>query len=166
MNAAERPDVVERRFGDGMRAARTELGMSQADLARQMSDRGWPWHQQTVTRVEAGQRVVRLGEAKDIASILNTSVDALSGEDAVTRALVDAATAARKAWQHRIEGHHAWLRALSELRAQIKAARRLAERSERVDDALSFAEGTLLMAEDDPLAVRQQAPEGARDVTH
>jgi len=44
--------------------------MSQYALAREMEDRGWPWRQQTVARLETGQRMVRLGEAATLARML------------------------------------------------------------------------------------------------
>ena len=48
--------------------------MSQVHLADEMAARGWPWRQQTVTRVETGRRMVRLGEAMAVAEILETCV--------------------------------------------------------------------------------------------
>lgn len=52
--------------------------MSQTELARKMADRGWPYHQQTVGKLESGSRSVRLGEAKALAQILRTSLDRLT----------------------------------------------------------------------------------------
>jgi hypothetical protein len=141
--------------------------MSQAELARRMADRGWPWHQQTVGRVEAGQRVVRLGEAKDLASILETTIDALgepTTENGIVKGLVDASIATRKAWQDSVQGDMALRTALSELRQRIQNARPLAATSDRLDDALGLAEDTLLMASPDTVADRE--PEDARDVSH
>ena len=58
-----------------MRALREEKGMSQAALATAMTERGYPWHQQTVGRVEGGRQSVRFGEIEQLAEILRTSVD-------------------------------------------------------------------------------------------
>ena len=44
-------------------------------LAQEMAARGWPWRQQTVTRLENGQRMIRFGEAIALASILGVSLD-------------------------------------------------------------------------------------------
>jgi Helix-turn-helix len=46
--------------------------MSQTELARQLQERGLPFHQQTVQRVEKGERPLRLNEAYAIAEILGT----------------------------------------------------------------------------------------------
>jgi hypothetical protein len=69
------PELTEQRFAANLREARGT--MSQYTLAREMQDRGWPWRQQTVARVEAGQRMVRLGEATAIAEILQVPLDML-----------------------------------------------------------------------------------------
>jgi transcriptional regulator with XRE-family HTH domain len=74
----EAAELAEQRFAANLRAAREESGVSQSRLAEEMAARGWPWHQQTVTRVESGRRMVRLGEAKAVAEILETSLDRLT----------------------------------------------------------------------------------------
>ena len=61
--------------------------MSQGRLADEMTARGWPWRQQTVTRVETGRRMVRLGEAKAVAEILETSLDVLTWPTDETRVI-------------------------------------------------------------------------------
>lgn len=75
---ADVPELTEERFAANLRAAREAIGMSQEHLAGQMAARGWPWRQQTVTRVENGRRMVRLGEAKAVAEILDMSLDQLT----------------------------------------------------------------------------------------
>jgi transcriptional regulator with XRE-family HTH domain len=160
------PQGAEHHFAANLRAVREERGISQAELARRMADRGWPWHQQTVGRVEAGQRVVRLGEAKDLAAILETTIDALgepTTENGIVKGLVDASTAARKAWQQQVEGDLALRSALDVLRRRIQDARPLAPTSDRVDYALGIAEDTLLMAEP---VVAAKDTKAARDVSH
>lgn len=74
----EAPELTEQRFAVNLRVFREERGMSQGRLAEEMAARGWPWRQQTVTRVETGRRMVRLGEAKAVAEILETSLDMLT----------------------------------------------------------------------------------------
>lgn len=49
--------------------------MSQAALARAMSERGWPWHQQTAYKVENGKQGIGLGEVTDLAAILGVTTD-------------------------------------------------------------------------------------------
>jgi transcriptional regulator with XRE-family HTH domain len=161
------PHGAERHFAANLRATREDRGLSQAELARRMAEKGWPWHQQTVGRVEAAQRVVRLGEAKDLASILETTVDALgepTTENGIVRALLGASTAARKAWQQQAEGTLALQGALAELRQRIQAARPLASTSDRLDTALGVAEDTLLMASPDTVTGRER--EDVRDESH
>lgn len=44
-------------------------------MARRMTDAGWPgFHQTTISRLEKGDRPVRLGEARGIAQVLGTLV--------------------------------------------------------------------------------------------
>jgi hypothetical protein len=49
--------------------------MSRAALAQEMLERGWPWRQQTVARLENGHRMVRFGEATALATILRAPLD-------------------------------------------------------------------------------------------
>lgn len=46
--------------------------MSQKVVAAQMKAKGWKWSQSTVWSVEAGERPLRLAEARDLAEILGT----------------------------------------------------------------------------------------------
>jgi transcriptional regulator with XRE-family HTH domain len=71
------PELTEQRFAANLRGVREDSRMSQYALAQEMSERGWPWRQQTVARVETGQRMVRLGEATAIAEILQVPLDML-----------------------------------------------------------------------------------------
>lgn len=164
----QRLEKVERQFAANLKSAREDRGVSQVALAQHMADRGHRWHQSTVFKVEAGRRAVRIGEAKDLAAILDTTVDSLSatGDDR----LMTAAIEARKAWQHYAESHlaslgarNAWDRKLAELAAAIKSARELPD-SERPEEELHFAEDTFLMASEDPAAVREH--EGADHGSH
>jgi transcriptional regulator with XRE-family HTH domain len=68
---------AEERFAVNIRRVREEQGMSQGKFAEEMTTRGWPWRQQTVTRVETGRRTVRLGEAHAAADILHVTLDRL-----------------------------------------------------------------------------------------
>lgn len=69
--------------------------MSQAALAKAMSERGWPWHQQTAYKVENGKQGVSLGETTDLAEILGTTTDRFTWlpPEAAEAALVDRSTA-------------------------------------------------------------------------
>jgi transcriptional regulator with XRE-family HTH domain len=53
---------------------RVELGVSQTDLARRMKDQDFPFHQTTISRIEAGERPIRLDEAAGIAECLGITL--------------------------------------------------------------------------------------------
>ena len=69
---------ADERFGMNVRIMRERKDMSQSALADAMTERGYPWHQQTVGRVEAGRQSVRFGEVEQLAQILKTSMDRFS----------------------------------------------------------------------------------------
>jgi transcriptional regulator with XRE-family HTH domain len=89
------PDEAERRLAANLRILREGRGISQARLAQEMLAWDWPWRQQTVTRVENGQRMIRLGEAIALASILGVSLGYLTrpGSEALEAEKVRAASA-------------------------------------------------------------------------
>ena len=60
--------------GERVHELRTLAERSQSWLARAMKDRGHPWHQPTVHRVEAGERTVSIDEAADLAGIFAVPV--------------------------------------------------------------------------------------------
>ncbi|HEY0889665.1 MAG TPA: helix-turn-helix transcriptional regulator [Nocardioides sp.] len=81
MNDQQQPaDSVDQLFAIRVRLRREELGLSQSEVGRRMADRGFPFHQTTVKRLEAGERVTRLGEAKALAEILRVSLSMLIAE--------------------------------------------------------------------------------------
>lgn len=93
----EAPELIEQRFVANLRVVREERGISQGCLAGEMAARGWPWRQQTVTRVETGRRMVRLGEAQAVAEILGTSLDVLMMGTGQARIIEHLADLIRKA---------------------------------------------------------------------
>ena len=72
------PDDTEQRFAANLRLLRERQGISQVKIAQEMAVRGWPWRQQTVTRLENGQRMIRFGEATALAEILHTPLERFS----------------------------------------------------------------------------------------
>lgn len=58
-----------------MRALRENAGMSQTALATAMTERGHPWHQQTVGRVQSGAQPLRAAELIALAEIFGTTLD-------------------------------------------------------------------------------------------
>jgi transcriptional regulator with XRE-family HTH domain len=86
---------------DNLRRHRERRGMSQAAVARAMSDCGWSWHQQTVAKVESGKQAPGWGEVIDLAQILGVPADRLSwaGPEDTGLASVDAAIGKlRRSW--------------------------------------------------------------------
>lgn len=70
-----------------MKRLREESEWSQGEMARRMTELGWKgFHQTTISRIEKGERPVRLGEAQGIAAALNVTVDQMihAGEDNFT----------------------------------------------------------------------------------
>lgn len=85
-----------------IRRYREFRGMSQSALARAMSEQGWPWHQQTVAKVEAGRQAAGVSEAAAVAEILGVSLDRLlwAGAEAAEVASADRASAVlRQSWE-------------------------------------------------------------------
>ncbi|MET7334405.1 helix-turn-helix domain-containing protein [Nonomuraea sp. NPDC005650] len=64
----------EHNFIQQMKRLREARKMTQTDLARELKAFGLPFHQQTVQRVENGERPVRLNEAHLIAKVLGTDL--------------------------------------------------------------------------------------------
>ena len=83
--------LADERFAANLREQRELKKMSQGELARRMVERGFPYYQQTVRRVEDGRRKVSVGEAAALASILGTTVERLTwpGQAATDAALLD-----------------------------------------------------------------------------
>jgi transcriptional regulator with XRE-family HTH domain len=61
-------------FITNMQTLRERKGLTQTDLAKAAKARGLAFHQQTVQRIETGERPVRLNEAHVISSVLESDV--------------------------------------------------------------------------------------------
>jgi len=89
-------------FGENLRAVRERRGTGQRELAARMAAQGYPWHQNTVTRVEAGDRSVSFYEAMALAALLGVTTDRFtwSAPEAAEREMAAAAAARlRGAWR-------------------------------------------------------------------
>jgi transcriptional regulator with XRE-family HTH domain len=75
--ATHQRETPDERFALNLRILREREGLSQSALAEAMSERKHAWHQQTVAKVEAAARPLRLAEAADLADILRTTLDRL-----------------------------------------------------------------------------------------
>ena len=123
-------------FGGNLRAVRDHRGMGQRELAARMAERHFSWHQNTVTRVEKGDRDVSYLETQALAAILGVTTDRFgwATPEAAAIMLMSGVTGRlREAWREVADGT-----------ARLKAARDAAERSaaenrdskyERVRDA-------------------------------
>src|SRR5579859_7645640 len=84
----------ERILAAQARAYREKLGMTQAEVAREMSARGPAMRQSTIAKIEGGQRPVRVNEAVMLAAVLRVPLaDLLAGPGQQDRG--DALAAAR-----------------------------------------------------------------------
>ena len=89
-------------LGANVRYLREHASVSQTELARRMAERGWPWHQATVYRVETGKQPVRFDEALDLADLLGVTLDRLTwaiGEAAEEELATFAITSLRERMQ-------------------------------------------------------------------
>ncbi|WP_238384592.1 helix-turn-helix transcriptional regulator [Segeticoccus rhizosphaerae] len=71
-------DSREAVFAGSVNRLRERKGWTQTDLAREMKERGFPFHQQTIQRIEDGKRPVRLDEAYALAELLDSEIDSMS----------------------------------------------------------------------------------------
>jgi len=86
---------ADERLGANLRIMRERLKISQSALAEVMTARGFPWHQSTVARTEAGKQAVRIGEVEALAAIFGISVERLLGTPEEAEALAAIAQAAQ-----------------------------------------------------------------------
>ena len=68
-------EPADETIGVNVKLLREQAGLSQSELAAEMTKRGIPWYQQTVGRVEGGKQQVRAAELAVLAKILRTSME-------------------------------------------------------------------------------------------
>jgi transcriptional regulator with XRE-family HTH domain len=79
-----------------MRLHRDRLGWSQGELSRKLLEAGWTiFHQTTVSRIESGERPIKLGEARAIAAILEVPLSKMLAVVEDSRVEVDLAKSSR-----------------------------------------------------------------------
>ena len=148
--------VADANFAANVRETRERLKMSQGELARRMSDRGFPYYQQTVRRVEDGKRKVSVGEGGALAEILRTTVDRLTwpGREASTAALLDRVTAkTERAFDQIIHWTGTLLFAQRQLGTTVGEAQRAGHYgSDRIRDQARAAEEALEYTPEDAVA--------------
>jgi transcriptional regulator with XRE-family HTH domain len=74
-----------KRVGENLARFRKNAGLSQAELAQMLTDRGLPFQQQTVLKVEKGTRPLKFEEAHAIANLLEIPFAVLPDEDKRSR---------------------------------------------------------------------------------
>lgn len=77
-------DDLEAIFARRFRQTREAMGMSQADMAREMSHIGYRMHQTAIAKIERGDRPLRLSEAGALASIVKCRLSDIVDTEAPT----------------------------------------------------------------------------------
>lgn len=80
------PGAADKRFGENLREARMNAGMTQAEVCRRMTARtGRTYLQQTLTRIENGDQAPQLGEAAELAEIVGHDLSAMTRPPGLAR---------------------------------------------------------------------------------
>ncbi len=75
----ERLDATDRWFAANLKAARERAGLSQEAVAQRMREAGFPrFRQQTIARIETGERAVRVGEGLVLARACRSDIGELA----------------------------------------------------------------------------------------
>lgn len=77
MSEDTRRGATSRWFAENLRAAREHAGIAQDTLTEKMVEKGYKFHQQTISKIEARIRKVDQEEAYALADLLGTTVEAL-----------------------------------------------------------------------------------------
>jgi transcriptional regulator with XRE-family HTH domain len=94
------PGVISQRLAANLKVARETAGLSQEAVAQGMRETGYRFHQQTIGKIEAGDRIVSAEEASALASVIGTSIYMLlrpAGHTADALRILSAARRVREA---------------------------------------------------------------------
>lgn len=136
----------DKRVGAAIQELRKSRGMTQATLAEEVTARGVAWRQQTVLKVEKGQRPLRLQEADAVARALAVDVDVLTAEKVVfdqTALLISHIRSTEDAWEAFLSGGSRLLEFLGHLRSTLERITRTGH-WESMDRSVLNAAATLL----------------------
>lgn len=118
--------AADQQFVQTMKRMRQERGWSQTDLAKALKERGWGVARQAiVSRIEQGEREVRLGEAYLVAQVLGMSVESMAAPDEVhllLRSLDSDADQVRHEAEAVARGQDALRRRVDHLRSDVARA--------------------------------------------
>lgn len=90
---ADKPARDDLRFARNMVAYREARGMTQKDLVAALQSQGWTSvYQNTISRIEKGDRPVRYGEALAIARVFEVSVEKFTLTPTESRLAIELAT--------------------------------------------------------------------------
>lgn len=135
---------ANQRIGENLRRLRAQKDMSQADLAKEMTARGWPWHQQTVAQTESGKRPIRADELEVVSRIFGTMVDTLLWEGAEfneSRFVYQAGAKVKLSWEALADAVCELMRARGHAGRVISQHRR--SKYDRTRDAVEDVKGRL-----------------------
>ena len=142
------------------------LKLSQGEVARRMADRGFPFYQQTIRRIEDGRRKVSVGEAKALGEILKTPMERLTwpGREAAAVSILDTAMV-RVQQAHDEIGR--WTEILLWALAQLQTTVGETERddwlgSTRICDLVAKARQVLQLTPEDAVAAARHDHENPR----
>jgi len=119
-------EMVEETFGQSVRERREQLGLSQRALAEMLGVHHLKLDPTAITRIEKGQRAVRLGEAVMIASALKVPLNYLLAERTTVNLLAEA-TRLQSLRDRARDAMKEYERDLEAIRAQINRLRADAE---------------------------------------
>lgn len=137
-----------RYFRENLRAARVAQGMSLSELSRRLSEAGWGvFHTTTLTRIESGERAVKLDEAAALADFVGRGLADMVTAPAPTEAVYaanEAQAAYTEGWSKVVGWAETTTRAEAVLRARLDELTARIERDEYPDEGQRrFAVDTL-----------------------
>lgn len=149
-------DGYDVKVGENLRRLRLARGMNQEQLAAAVAERGIPFRQQTIVKIEKGQRPLRLREADAITEALEVAIDALVGEEAVAdwaAVLIHHTREVDEQWRKLADAARGLLRGKESLRHTLDTVK---EKEIPVDEHLLNEAATVLQV--DPVEVVRSAP--------
>jgi transcriptional regulator with XRE-family HTH domain len=164
---AEPAGLADERFAANIREERGRRKLSQGELARRMAERGFPYYQQTVRRIEEGRRKVSVGEATALAEILGTTMDRLTwpGRAASAAGMLDE-TIARglNGWDAIADGTAELLWAQYQLEVSIAEVERAGYHgSDKIREIAEEARSVMGLTPEDAVAAGRKHHEGLRE---
>ncbi|WP_020170847.1 helix-turn-helix domain-containing protein [Gordonia polyisoprenivorans] len=101
---ADKPARDDLRFARNMVAYREARGMTQKDLVAALQSQGWTSvYQNTISRIEKGDRPVRYGEALAIARVFGVSVEKFTLTPTESRLAIELAMMRQRYFDVRVE---------------------------------------------------------------